>query len=70
MSASDVAFVAKSFLDHLPVYQVLVPFAFAPLCVLFGNRKVAWGLTFIAGLLSFVISLLLLQQVIDVGVIS
>ena len=70
MSASDVTFVAKSFLDHLPVYQVLVPFAFAPLCVLFGNRKLAWNLTFIACLLSFVISLLLLQQVIDTGTIS
>jgi len=70
MANPDVTFVAKSFMEHLPVYQVLVPFVCAPLCVLFGNRKFAWYLTFLACFISFIISILLLNQVAEFGTIS
>ena len=70
MANPDVTFVAKSFIEHLPVYQVLVPFVSAPLCVLFGNRKFAWYLTFLACFISFIISILLLNQVAEFGTIS
>ncbi len=70
MANPDVTFVAKSFMEHLPVYQVLVPFVSAPLCVLFGNRQFAWYLTFLACFISFIVSILLLNQVAEFGTIS
>ncbi|OUS07284.1 cation:proton antiporter [Rhodobacterales bacterium 52_120_T64] len=56
--------------DHLPILQVLVPLATAPLIVLIGSRRLTWSLAFIASALSFVIAILLLMQVIDGSVIS
>ncbi len=70
MNSPDIITSTKSFLDHLPVLQVLFPFAFAPLCVLFGHRKIALYITISACALAFVISLLLLRQVLIVGVVS
>ena len=70
MTSTDIVTSTKSILDHLPVLQVLLPFAFAPLCVLFGNRKIALYITIAACSLAFLISLLLLRQVLDFGVVS
>lgn len=55
---------------HLPVLQVLVPFMAAPLVVLFGNRQIAWTISFLAVATAFAISAALLGQVIDGSVIS
>ncbi len=62
--------VAMTLNDHLPILQVLVPLATAPLIVLIGSRRLTWSLAFIASALSFVIAILLLMQVIDGSVIS
>ena len=70
MSISNVADASKSFFDHLPVFQVLLPFALAPLCVLVGNRKIAWYLTVFACCTAFVVSLLLLRDVVEAGYVS
>ncbi len=70
MASPDITYTAKSFLDHLPVYQVLVPFVFAPVCVLLRNRHIAWYLTFSACFISFIISIMLLNQVAEFGTIS
>ena len=70
MSISNVADASKSFFDHLPVFQVLLPFALAPVCVLVGNRKIAWYLTVFACCTAFVVSLLLLRNVVEAGYVS
>jgi len=70
MAADTTAHVAVSLLDQLPILQVLVPFVAAPLCVLVGNRRLAWPIAFAACAIAFAISIRLLFQVQDVGVIS
>lgn len=62
--------VAKTFMDHLPVLQILIPFCAAPFIVLIGHRKLAWIISFLASLAALVISYLLLLQVNDGGYIS
>lgn len=62
--------VAMTLQDHLPVLQILVPFVAAPLLVLFGNRKLAWPIAFIASIIAFFVASLLLLQVIDGSLIS
>lgn len=57
-------------IDQLPLLTVLVPMVAAPLCVLFGNRTIAWILAFAASLASFLFSAHLLLQVIDGDIIS
>tara|TARA_R110002124_G_scaffold13349_7_gene61755 strand:+ start:955 stop:2529 length:1575 start_codon:yes stop_codon:yes gene_type:complete len=54
---------ARTLADHLPILLVLVPFCTAPLIVLFGSRRLAWPLAFIASLAAFVIAFLLLLTV-------
>jgi len=70
MATETTHHVAMSMADHLPVLQVLVPFVAAPLVVLIGSRKLSWWLAFIASAAAFVISVLLLMQVIDGSLIS
>lgn len=55
---------------HLPALQTVIPLIAAPLCMLFGSRHIAWTITLIASLATFVISCVLLAQVIDGSVIS
>ena len=54
-------------LAHLPILQVIVPLMAAPLCLLLTRPRVAWVFTLIASALAFLISCLLLQQVMTSG---
>lgn len=54
-------------LSHLPVLQVIVPLMAAPLCLLIAKPKWVWLLAITASGLTFVLSCLLLQQVVDAG---
>jgi multicomponent Na+:H+ antiporter subunit D len=56
--------------QHLPILQVVIPLLSAPLSVLLHKRWLVWGLTVVASTCAFVISILLLQQVLASGVIS
>lgn len=67
---SSSAAEALSWSHHLPALQVVVPLIAAPVCVLIGNRRFAWPLAFVTGLVVFAISAILLAQVIDGDVIS
>ncbi|MBV1934435.1 MAG: monovalent cation/H+ antiporter subunit D family protein [Parvibaculaceae bacterium] len=60
----------EQFMHHLPALQTVIPLIAAPLCMLLGSRKIAWGITVIASSAAFLISCLLLSQVIDGSVIS
>ncbi|KXI27261.1 monovalent cation/H+ antiporter subunit D family protein [Paraglaciecola hydrolytica] len=57
-------------LDHLPILQVIVPLLAAPACLLLNNARLAWLFACLAGLISLVISVALLVQVQQSGVIS
>lgn len=70
MFTVDQPHVAMTLMDHLPILQVVIPLVAAPLIVFIGNRSVAWILAFAASAAAFVISSLLLAQVIDGSFIS
>ncbi len=70
MASESVPHTALTLADHLPILVVLVPFVAAPLCVLLGNRQLAWLIALLASAASFVVSFLLLMQVINGGLIS
>jgi multicomponent Na+:H+ antiporter subunit D len=55
---------------HLPALQIVVPLVSAPLCVLLGKTRLAYALALIVCWAVFGISVLLLGQVLDNGVIS
>lgn len=57
-------------LDHLPILQVIVPLLAAPACLLLNKPKLAWLFACLAGLISLLISVELLNQVQQNGVIS
>jgi len=69
-SYAPVEHVALGLVDQLPILQIVVPFIAAPIIVLLGARQLAWLLTFIASAVSFVISIALIQHVIDGSEIS
>lgn len=69
-TAQIVEHTARTFKDHLPVLQVLVPFCTAPLIVLLGSRRLAWPLAFIASLISLLISYEMLQAVREGGYVA
>ncbi len=52
---------------HLPILQVIVPLLAAPLCLFLKQPKLVWLFSVIATGLTFLISALLLQQVITTG---
>lgn len=56
-------------LGHLSILQVIVPLMAAPLCLLLGKPRLAWLFTLLVSGVSFVISILLLQQVMATGTI-
>ncbi|WP_135078083.1 monovalent cation/H+ antiporter subunit D family protein [Terasakiella sp. SH-1] len=55
---------------HLPILQIIIPLMAAPLCVVLRNRDIAWGITLLVSLISFAISLMILDQVLTQGVLS
>ncbi|WP_114326053.1 monovalent cation/H+ antiporter subunit D family protein [Candidatus Colwellia aromaticivorans] len=57
-------------ISHLPVLQVIVPLMAAPLCLLLRRAQLVWLFALLASSLAFLISILLLQQVMTSGVIS
>lgn len=56
-------------LTHLPILQVIVPLMAAPLCLFLTRPNLAWLFTLIVSGLAFLISGLLLQQVMSSGTI-
>ena len=56
-------------LAHLPILQVIVPLMAAPLCLLLGRPRLVWLFSLIASGSAFIISALLLQQVMASGTI-
>ena len=57
-------------IDHLPVLVVIIPLLAAPLCVLLDQPRLAWLTALIAALLSFLVSVELVNQVASNGAIS
>lgn len=56
-------------LAHLPILQVIVPMMAAPLCLFINRSRVVWLFTLFVSGLAFLISSLLLQQVMTSGTI-
>ena len=56
-------------LAHLPILQVIVPLMAAPLCLLLTRPRLVWLFALIASGLAFLISSVLLQQVMTSGTI-
>ncbi len=57
-------------LAHLPILQVIVPLMAAPACLLLRRPQLVWLFTLLASAVAFIISNLLLQQVMSTGTIS
>ncbi|MEO1143035.1 MAG: hypothetical protein AAFW66_11955, partial [Pseudomonadota bacterium] len=57
-------------IEQLPLLTVVVPMLAAPLCIVFGNRHIAWVLAFASSLFAFLGSVHLMAQVMDGDVIS
>ncbi|MFQ3209115.1 MAG: multicomponent Na+:H+ antiporter subunit D [Colwellia sp.] len=57
-------------ISHLPVLQVIVPLMAAPICLLLKRSQLVWLFSLFASAIAFIISVLLLQQVMTSGVIS
>jgi multicomponent Na+:H+ antiporter subunit D len=57
-------------IEHLPALQVVIPLICAPLCMLVRYRDWSWIVALFGSWSCLVISWLLLQQVMDAGVIS
>ena len=70
MATQTIHHTAMTISDHLPILQIIIPFIAAPLIVFIGQRKLAWPIAFFASTAAFVISCLLLSQVIGGGIIS
>ena len=68
--ATAAVLPSLTIIDQLPLLTVVVPMIAAPLCVLFGNRHLAWWLAFLASLASFLFSAHMLLQVLDGDVLS
>ncbi len=56
--------------QNLPALQVVIPLLSAPLCVLLGYGRVAWGLALAASWAALAVAVALLQQVLATGIIS
>ena len=56
--------------EHLPILVILLPLLSAPLCILLASPKLAWLVTQAACLLSFILSIILLQNILAHGPIS
>ena len=60
----------SSVLSHSPILVVLLPLLAGPLCMLFGNRTIAYFVSILASLCSFLLSVYLLSLVSDGTVLS
>ncbi len=60
----------SALVNHSLILVVLIPLLAAPLCMLFGNRAVAFWISFFASLFALILSLHLLLMVIDGDVLS
>ena len=56
-------------LTHLPIFQVIVPLLAAPLCLFLSRPRLVWLFTLIASGIAFLISSILLQQVMNSGTV-
>lgn len=56
-------------ITHLPILQVIVPLMAAPICLILRKQNLLWLFAITASGLAFIISVLLLQQVMQTGVI-
>jgi len=56
-------------LEHLPILQVLLPLLAAPICIFLRNAVSSWVLTLVVSWACFPISVALLDQVLEQGVI-
>ncbi len=54
---------------HLPILQVIVPLLAAPTCLILRQSRLVWLFSVITSVLAFTVSILLLQQVMDTGLI-
>ncbi len=57
-------------LAHLPILHVIVPLMAAPACLILRRPQLVWMFTLLASAIAFIISILLLQQVMQTGTIS
>ncbi|MGY9006606.1 MAG: proton-conducting transporter transmembrane domain-containing protein, partial [Alphaproteobacteria bacterium] len=55
---------------HLPILQIIVPLLAAPISVFFRRAAIVWYLTLIVSIITLAISIALLAQTLDQGVIS
>ena len=55
---------------HLPILQVIIPFLGAPCALILGRSGLVWGFSWLLSLATFGVSILLLVQVMEQGVIS
>ncbi len=53
--------------EHLPILPIIIPLMAAPICLLLGSRQLCWLLATATSAFSFVISILLLDQVLAEG---
>ena len=70
MSYPDVGSNPLNFLDHLPVFAVVIPLLAAPLCVLGGRGPLAWKIALAAAWISFASSMALLWRISASGTVS
>ena len=57
-------------LSHLPILQVILPFLAAPCCLIIGKPRPAWIFSWLVSACAWLISVLLVLQVMDTGAIS
>ncbi len=55
---------------HLPILQVIVPLLAAPLCMVIRLPRLAWTIAILASSVALVVSVLLLQTVLETGTLS
>ncbi|PAJ73038.1 cation:proton antiporter [Pseudoalteromonas sp. NBT06-2] len=55
--------------SQLPILQVIIPLISAPLCLIISRPKLVWLFTLIASTISFIISIILIHQVMQSGTI-
>jgi multicomponent Na+:H+ antiporter subunit D len=55
--------------SHLPILQVILPLMAAPICVLIRQPRLVWGFTLLTSSLAFVLSCLILREVMHSGTI-
>ena len=54
---------------HLPILQVIIPLLLAPLCLVMNSRRFARALMLISAVIMLLVTLLLIQGVIEAGVL-